>query len=705
MNERTSRLGQTYLAEDRHELEPHSPATSHSSWNAEGAETPSGILKGPRRKGSQCRLRAWIAIDRHSLQFISDEQRCTCPMVGCERLFPSPESMHLHLKTCVCISRGLYRCIETGTQVKVGTCDSDGCHELKDRFVRAVSSSFESVRRVGRHLSGRHSKPKQASQLCFKKELVLEERHSLEAILDSNTSYIELAGSDHMYPAEMGPAFDGAAPAEHELDARVIPSELYSTPNSYHASTNLHEEHSTSTYFLDNDLAACCEQEGPRDTAPPQAMTTIDCTHPVFQNSANTPSHLAVQSSHKDMSAPSFPGTMCNHTGPVELCAKETPWSYHRPYPSDSAWELSSPAWTIDSGGNHTNDSATTFTEVTTPAWQDHNAHRLCQSTAPTLNVYDNSEKIVVDNFGFPDVNVLPRPAFNNPQGASRTDSSSSSDPSIHLSMFSSFSSISTGQSSLASCKPAPTNFDSASFLGEDSMMFDEPETMEPSPMCKLQEEEYHGHAKSSMRRCDTAGVSFDNYVKPGCYLSRSTLDGCQVPQKLHITKKQDTPSPRFAPQSSTSLPNVTTAKLPSKASVSTSAATPLSSFLAKPSSSQPVSPGKANCRHCGLTCDMSNRSRHEKNCKQNPDSSSVPRIPCHYPGCTSTFNRKDNLTQHQRSQNHFTVGNVELKISLSPSPGSPAWDWAMQALGQQQGSGELHAQGDEFWMDFDDGK
>lgn len=182
-------------------------------------------------------------------------------------------------------------------------------------------------------------------------------------------------------------------------------------------------------------------------------------------------------------------------------------------------------------------------------------------------------------------------------------------------------------------------------------------------------------------------------------------LDSYQVPQKLHITKKQDTPSPRFAPQSSTSLPNVTTAKLPSKTSISASALTPLSSFLAKPSSSLPVSPGKANCRHCGLTCDMSNRSRHERTCKQNRDISSVPRIPCRYPGCTSTFNRKDNLTQHQRSQNHFTVGNVELKISLSPSPGSPAWDWAMQALGQQQGSGELHAQGDELWMDFDDGK
>ncbi|KAG4430204.1 hypothetical protein IFR05_014306 [Cadophora sp. M221] len=505
MDERTSRLGQKDRAEYCHELEPHSPATSHSSWNTESAETSSGMFKGPRRKGSQCRLRAWIAIDRHSLQFISEEQRRTCPMVGCELLFHSPESMHLHLKTCACLPRGLYRCIETKMQVKVGRCESDGCHELKDRFVSAVSSSFESVKR---HLSGRRSKPKQTSQPCFEKELVPEEFHSLESIWDLNTPHAELVGSGHMYPAEMDPGFDGTTQAELELDSRVIPSELYSTPDSYHPSTNrFDEENSTSPYYSDNNLEARCDQECPRDTALLQATTAIDCIQPVFQCYANTPLHLAFGPKHNNTSPSSFTGTMFNQTEPVELCARETPGGQYRPHPTNSAWELSSPAWANDSGVFHINDSATHSAKGTIPAWQSANSHHLCQSMAPTLNLCDNSEKMVVDGHESPDITCLPRPAYSSLHGTSRTDSSSSSEPSADRSMFSSFSSISTGRSSLASYNPTPTNFDNAFFPGEDSVMFDEPESMEPLIIYKPQEQTYHSHVNLDIQRCDTAGL------------------------------------------------------------------------------------------------------------------------------------------------------------------------------------------------------
>jgi hypothetical protein len=96
----------------------------------------------------------------------------------------------------------------------------------------------------------------------------------------------------------------------------------------------------------------------------------------------------------------------------------------------------------------------------------------------------------------------------------------------------------------------------------------------------------------------------------------------------------------------------------------------------------------------------MSNRSRHEKGCKQNPAYANTPRIPCHYPGCKSTFSRRDNLIQHQKRQNHFQLGNVELKISITPPPGSPVWEMAIQALEQQHGHGMALRWGDAPGVD-----
>ncbi|PVH69413.1 hypothetical protein DL98DRAFT_173593 [Cadophora sp. DSE1049] len=174
------------------------------------------------------------------------------------------------------------------------------------------------------------------------------------------------------------------------------------------------------------------------------------------------------------------------------------------------------------------------------------------------------------------------------------------------------------------------------------------------------------------------------------------------MPTQRQITKVLATPDSILARQRSSSpCPDTKCSfPLPSRTPRSTMPSPPeQTSFIPSP---QLLMPGKAYCRHCQAICDSSNRSRHEKTCKQNPDNGSMPRIACHYPGCTSTFNRRDNLLQHQRAQKHLAIGSVEVKFSLTPAPGSPMWDLAMQTLGQQHVQSRVEIQEDDSWMDVD---
>jgi hypothetical protein len=157
------------------------------------------------------------------------------------------------------------------------------------------------------------------------------------------------------------------------------------------------------------------------------------------------------------------------------------------------------------------------------------------------------------------------------------------------------------------------------------------------------------------------------------------------LPTPSQATERAAVPSPLVCSQAPSAIPEDSINKITSPSSAKFPSQHSLLSPLPATLLSQPLNPGKASCRHCGSIGEMSNRSRHERTCRQNPDHTSITRIPCQYPGCTSTFNRKDNLTQHQRLQNHFMIGQVELKICLTPAPGSQVWDLAMEALGQQQ--------------------
>ena len=181
--------------------------------------------------------------------------------------------------------------------------------------------------------------------------------------------------------------------------------------------------------------------------------------------------------------------------------------------------------------------------------------------------------------------------------------------------------------------------------------------------------------------------------------MTKSSID---IPNQLRSTRESTMSSSIPKASNSPAPPRGRRSEVPSPSSTSPFSISSLPQQASVVPSQQPLMPGKAYCRHCQIICDSSNRSRHERGCKQNDGIKDRRRIACLYPGCTSTFNRRDNLLQHQRAKEHLAVRNVELKFSLTPKPGSPMWNMAMQSLGEQHGRREVEQQGEDFWMDID---
>ncbi|CZT11258.1 uncharacterized protein RAG0_15448 [Rhynchosporium agropyri] len=220
----------------------------------------------------------------------------------------------------------------------------------------------------------------------------------------------------------------------------------------------------------------------------------------------------------------------------------------------------------------------------------------------------------------------------------------------------------------------------------------------EPPPSQGSHKRRKYKNFRSNSRHVDAAGVSSDDIDTPSYGFSSSRV----VPAQGNAWTQsfaQDTSLVSKAIPSR--LLNSTNVNAPSHISATTPPPSSQPTTSQTPRSFQESSSGKVNCKYCFLACDMSNRSRHEKSCKSSPYLTNAPRFPCHYPGCTSTFGRKDNLTHHQRTQKHdVSIENVELKFSLTPTPGSPLWDLAMQGLRQKCGDNTMGGQKDEFGMD-----
>ncbi|KAL2060269.1 hypothetical protein VTL71DRAFT_9664 [Oculimacula yallundae] len=676
-----------------HGLETHRSAISLSSFDSENADNMAGLRKDHHRlKSSQWRILAWVAVSRNNNRRISQEQRCTCPMAGCRQWFHSSELMHMHLKDSTCISGSSYHCFETDQIVRFGKCDCPGCHDLKGRLTIAVSSSIKSLRR---HLSKRRSRsPRRADE-----EPETEPSSPIDCAMEMDDTAaalkcLELPLDPDMPCAEVAGSIPGPYDiSRHELEGIRYPtiSELNSTPIPYAQSFNPIRSSPNVVEPLSNYTVAPYEMEeqrttisfptnGHRHEIPPSYGYDGSIIHQngqaQYSSEIWTRKHEQVALVQQLPPLYSYGDNGFHHDG-TWVIASQDPGNYYAAFQpnSDPQVGIETPSASTYRDQEHTYPSSV-------------QAHEILQY---------NDEMVA-------DVDVMssrsPIDRRRNPREGSGSSSASGHSYLVNSSLLSgSFrSSASTGRTSMTSLTPsslAGAHQLGKTFLGDDATMFEEPEDMEPSPIATTYERRRPRRVRADARRVDAAGVSIDNW-------SRDNFStDYQPPMQSHIQRTSTAyplPSaPHFSPSGLLSGTSVSTPPRNSE-SASVSEYSPASFLSASP---QALSLGKAYCRHCNLSCDMSNRSRHEKACKDNPDSANAPRIPCLYPGCLSTFTRKDNLAHHQRSQNHFAVGNVEMKMTFTPTPGSPVWKLAMQAFGQGCEI-PVETQGNESWMDQD---
>ena len=133
----------------------------------------------------------WVAYTRNLAPRIHEIDRRTCPLIGCEKLFEHPDEMLLHLKICPLLSKGSYRCIDSGREERIGKCTSRGCLQLqhcKDRFAAAMIS-------LKRRLSPRGSRPLRFAEARSEKQTMSPGISVMDQIWDDSypVGYAELS--------------------------------------------------------------------------------------------------------------------------------------------------------------------------------------------------------------------------------------------------------------------------------------------------------------------------------------------------------------------------------------------------------------------------------------------------------------------------------------------------------------------------------
>lgn len=117
----------------------------------------------PSHKPSHQAFLNWVAYNRSLAPNIPEIVRRTCPLLDCEICFDSWEKMLDHVKECPRLSKGLYRCFESGKEERIGRCETHRCLDLqrcKDRIAKSIK----------RHLSPRGSGPRRQDNLPLEEQ-------------------------------------------------------------------------------------------------------------------------------------------------------------------------------------------------------------------------------------------------------------------------------------------------------------------------------------------------------------------------------------------------------------------------------------------------------------------------------------------------------------------------------------------------------
>lgn len=107
-----------------------------------------------KHKASRRVFLVWVAFQRNRPR-VDEDIRRTCPLVGCEKPFDTPDLMQQHLIGCLQVSCGSYRCYKCGKEEKIGRYHIDRCRRVENHGGR-LATVFNSFRSAKRRLSHRH---------------------------------------------------------------------------------------------------------------------------------------------------------------------------------------------------------------------------------------------------------------------------------------------------------------------------------------------------------------------------------------------------------------------------------------------------------------------------------------------------------------------------------------------------------------------
>ena len=106
-----------------------------------------------------------MAFERSLDPNISDLVKQTCPVADCQAVLGSEPEMRQHLKDCLYLQKGYYRCHESNEIEQIGKCETKGCRELQ-QYKGMFSNAMHTL---GRRLSPRGCRPSRLVNKISKK--------------------------------------------------------------------------------------------------------------------------------------------------------------------------------------------------------------------------------------------------------------------------------------------------------------------------------------------------------------------------------------------------------------------------------------------------------------------------------------------------------------------------------------------------------
>ncbi|KAH7418084.1 hypothetical protein BKA64DRAFT_187933 [Cadophora sp. MPI-SDFR-AT-0126] len=108
------------------------------------------IRNFPKHKSSHLRFLAWVAYTRkYTDEYITEDERRTCPLLWCRDVFENQEAMLQHVWNCPYLSKGLYWCFHCQKPERVGKFNCKRCQGAPSRTDRMTSVAKRIFSKLG----------------------------------------------------------------------------------------------------------------------------------------------------------------------------------------------------------------------------------------------------------------------------------------------------------------------------------------------------------------------------------------------------------------------------------------------------------------------------------------------------------------------------------------------------------------------------